>query len=191
MLALMYDHLFTALWMAWLVYWIVAAVNAKAAVRRESTLSRLAHFGPLVIAWWMLGTDRLPGGFLCGQAWPRSEGTFWAGVALMVLGLGFSVWARIVIGRNWSGSVTVKADHELVRSGPYRLVRHPIYTGLLLGFAGTALAVAEWRGIAAFFLVLVSLWRKLRLEERWMGEVFGARYASYKAEVKALVPFLL
>jgi protein-S-isoprenylcysteine O-methyltransferase Ste14 len=70
-------------------------------------------------------------------------------------------------------------------------VRHPIYTGLLLGFAGTALAVAEWRGVAALLLVFAALWRKLRLEERWMGEVFGACYASYKVQVKALVPFLL
>lgn len=89
-----------------------------------------------------------------------------------------------------SATVTVKEDHELVRTGPYRFVRHPIYTGLLLGFIGTAVARAEWRGVLAVALVFISLWRKLKLEERWMGETFGARYASYKREVRALVPFL-
>ena len=191
MLELMHRHLVMALWMIWLLYWILAAANAKAAIRRESVLSRVAHLGPLALAWWMLGADRLPGGFLGGRVWPRSEATFWAGAALLAAGLAFSVWARLTLGGNWSGTVTVKADHELVQRGPYGLVRHPIYTGLLLGFAGTALAVAEWRGVAALLLVFAALWRKLRLEERWMGEVFGARYATYKAQVKALVPFLL
>ena len=191
MLELMHRHLVMALWMIWLLYWILAAANAKAAIRRESVLSRVAHLGPLALAWWMLGADRLPGGFLGGRVWPRSEATFWAGAALLAAGLAFSVWARLTLGGNWSGTVTVKADHELVQRGPYGLVRHPIYTGLLLGFAGTALAVAEWRGVAALLLVFAALWRKLRLEERWMGEVFGARYASYRAQVKALVPFLL
>ena len=191
MLELMHRHLFTTLWMAWLLYWAIAAANIKAAVRRESAWSRLAHFGPLAVAWWMLGADRLPGGILSRQVWPRSEAAFWAGAAILCAGLAFSVWARHVIGRNWSGSVTVKADHELVQRGPYRLVRHPIYTGLLLGFAGTAIAMAEWRGVVALAIVFAALWRKLRIEEAWMGEVFGARYATYKAEVKALVPFLL
>lgn len=191
MLDLMHHHLYTALWMAWLAYWFIAAANAKATVRRESAWSRLAHFGPLMLAAWMLWADGLPGGVLGSRIWPRSEATFWLGASILCAGLLFSVWARRVIGRNWSGSVTVKEDHELVRRGPYRLVRHPIYTGLLLGFAGMAIEIAEWRGVVALLIVFAALWRKLRLEEAWMGEVFGARYAAYKAEVKALVPFVM
>lgn len=191
MLDAMHRHLFPGLWWAWLAYWTLAAASAKATARRESVLSRLAHFGPLILAGFMVAADRLPGGFLGGRVWPQTEWTFWIGAALLAGGLAFSVWARQVIGRNWSGSVTVKVDHELVRTGPYALVRHPIYTGLLLGFAGTAVALAEWRGIAAALIVFLALWRKLRLEERWMGETFGAAYADYRKSTPALVPFLL
>jgi protein-S-isoprenylcysteine O-methyltransferase Ste14 len=87
--------------------------------------------------------------------------------------------------------VTVKQDHELIVNGPYALVRHPIYTGLLLAFAGTGLARGEWRGVLAVVIVFLALWRKLRLEERWMQEQFGEQYRAYKHRVAALVPFVL
>ncbi|HTL98487.1 MAG TPA: isoprenylcysteine carboxylmethyltransferase family protein, partial [Holophagaceae bacterium] len=185
MLDLLHDHLFDALWCLWLVYWLIAAFGGKAVQRRESFVSRVGHFGPLILAGYLLGADHLPGGFLCGRAWPSSEGVFWTGAGLLTAGLLFSVWARVHLGGNWSGSVTVKEDHELVRTGPYGLARHPIYTGLLLGFIGSALSRAEWRGVLAVLIVLAALWRKLRLEERWMGEVFGEAYADYKREVAA------
>ena len=191
MLNLIHHHLFNAIWILWLAYWFVAARGVKAVQRRESGWSRLAHFGPMAVAAWMLAADHLPGAFLEGRIWPSNEWTFWAGIGLLLLGLWFAVWARRVIGRNWSGSVTVKEDHELVRSGPYAFVRHPIYTGLLLGLLGSALPRGEWRGLVAVLIMALALWRKLKLEERWMGETFGARYAAYKGEVKALVPYLL
>ncbi|HEU4952460.1 MAG TPA: isoprenylcysteine carboxylmethyltransferase family protein [Holophagaceae bacterium] len=190
MLDAIHRFLFPGLWWAWLIYWAVAARGVKAAQRKEGALSRLAHFGPLILAGWMLGADRLPGDVLGTRLWPRTEATFWIGAVLLAGGLGFCVWARRVIGRNWSGTVTVKEGHELVRTGPYALVRHPIYTGLLLAFAGTALVVAEARGVVAVLVVLLALWRKLRLEERWMGETFGEAYAAYRRETPALVPFL-
>jgi len=82
----------------------------------------------------------------------------------------------------------VKRDHTLVTTGPYAIVRHPIYTGLLLAFAGTALALGEVRGVLAIAIATASLWRKLRLEERWMGEQFGDAYERYRSRVPALVP---
>jgi protein-S-isoprenylcysteine O-methyltransferase Ste14 len=87
--------------------------------------------------------------------------------------------------------VTVKEDHELIRRGPYALVRHPIYTGLLVGFIGTALVRGEWRGVLAVLMVFAALWRKLRLEERWMSETFGDQYRDYRQHTAALIPFLL
>jgi protein-S-isoprenylcysteine O-methyltransferase Ste14 len=95
------------------------------------------------------------------------------------------------LGRNWSGAVTIKDGHELVTSGPYALVRHPIYTGLLLAFLGSAVALGDWRGALAFALAAGALWRKLRLEERWMREQFGDAYQAYSQRVAALVPFVL
>jgi protein-S-isoprenylcysteine O-methyltransferase Ste14 len=95
-----------------------------------------------------------------------------------------------VIADNWSGDVQLKRDHELIVKGPYALVRHPIYTGLLLAFVGSALAVGEWRGGLAVAIVAVSFWRKLRREEAFMRQQFGETYARYAASVPALIPFL-
>jgi len=87
--------------------------------------------------------------------------------------------------------VQLKEDHELIQSGPYRYVRHPIYTGFLFLFLGTAVMVGEWRGLLALAIVFVSFWRKLRIEESWLNQHFGARYAEYIRHTKALVPGVL
>ena len=105
-------------------------------------------------------------------------------------GLAFSIWARRVLGRNWSAIVTLKEGHELVTRGPYALVRHPIYTGLLLGFLGSAIARGRWSGLLATALFFLSALRKYRLEERWMWERFGDDYDAYRSRVKAIVPYL-
>jgi protein-S-isoprenylcysteine O-methyltransferase Ste14 len=105
-------------------------------------------------------------------------------------GLLFSVWARRCLGTNWSGAVTIKERHELVTSGPYGLVRHPIYTGVLLAILGSAIAVGEWQAVLAMVLASFALWRKLRLEERWMLNRFGEAYRAYCRKVPALIPFL-
>jgi protein-S-isoprenylcysteine O-methyltransferase Ste14 len=110
---------------------------------------------------------------------------------LTLAGLLFTVWARTHLGRNWSGLVTIKQDHELITSGPYSTVRHPIYTGLLLAFVGSALARSELRGILAVVLVFWALWRKSRIEERWMRDQFGDAYREYSSHVAALIPFVL
>jgi protein-S-isoprenylcysteine O-methyltransferase Ste14 len=184
-------NLIALLWLAWFVYWIVMARAVKADRRQESPASRAGHLVPLVVAGLLLWLPTLPGGFLCGQVLPPTPTLYWIGVVVVAAGLGFTVWARVELGRNWSGIVTVKQDHELIRSGPYRWVRHPIYTGLLGGFLGSAIARDEWRGVLAVVIVFLALWRKLRLEERWMEETFGDAYRRYRSEVKALLPFLL
>src|SRR5699024_1961878 len=121
-----------------------------------------SHLVPLVIAAILLVPSRLPEKFLCGQvfnAWSICEPL---GVALVAAGLSFSVWARRRLARNWSATVTIKEGHELIRSGPYRFVRNPMYTGLLLAFVGSAVARNEWRGWLAVAIVFIALWRKLR-----------------------------
>jgi protein-S-isoprenylcysteine O-methyltransferase Ste14 len=109
---------------------------------------------------------------------------------LVVLGLAFAVWARIHLGRNWSGAVTVKDDHELIRTGPYGLVRHPIYSGLLLAVLGTAIAFGEWRSLLALGFLTIAFLFKLHREERFMSESFPDDYPRYRAEVPALIPFI-
>ena len=176
------------LWLCWLAYWMAAARDAKPTRRIESTGSRLGHVLPLALAAWMLGARTLPGGFLGGKIVEPVAALPMLGVALVAAGLAFSAWGRHYLGRNWSGIVTVKENHELVRGGPYRLVRHPIYSGLLLAFVGMALVRDEWRGIVAVAIAWLALWRKLLVEERFMIEQFGDAYRRFRADVPALVP---
>jgi protein-S-isoprenylcysteine O-methyltransferase Ste14 len=114
-----------------------------------------------------------------------------AGAAVTIAGLLFAVWARVYLGRNWSRSVTIKEDHELITTGPYALARHPIYTGILTGLLGTAIALSQVRGFIAFALFFFAFWIKLRMEEQWMRSQFGETYVTYAHQTAALVPFLL
>lgn len=189
-MAAVHRHLFTLMWVAWFVYWWLAAADTKAAVRRESLRSRAAHGGPLLLAWLLLALPPLPWLRDGARLLPDSAAVYWTGAALTACGLLFSVWARVHIGRNWSGIVTLKAQHELVTSGPYAWVRHPIYSGLILAFAGSAIARADWRGVLAVVIVVLALWRKLKLEESWMQQQFGDAYTEYRRRVAALLPFV-
>jgi protein-S-isoprenylcysteine O-methyltransferase Ste14 len=190
-MTLLYRYLFPVMWLSWAAYWWALSRNVKVTARHEPLWSRLLHVIPLALACLLLWAPRIPLPVLGDRFLPLVAWPFWAGVALTAGGLLFTVWARIQIGRNWSGIVTIKEGHELVTSGPYAIVRHPIYTGLLLAFIGSALARAEWRGILAVAIALWALWRKLRFEERWMREQFGESYQAYSRRVAALVPFLL
>jgi len=182
--------LIPALWFAWAIYWALAARRVKPVAWRESNLSRASHRVPLIVAFYLLVVPTMPG-WLGAQWIERSWSLFGVGTGLVVTGLLFSVWARVELGGNWSGTVTVKQGHEIVRCGPYRWIRHPIYTGLLLAFCGSALALGQWRGLIGLALVLVAYWRKIGLEERRLEQHFGAAYADYRRSSWALIPFVI
>jgi protein-S-isoprenylcysteine O-methyltransferase Ste14 len=189
-----FNALFGGVWLLWLLYWGVSAIGVKSAVRVESSASRFGKYWlPLIVAVWLLwGMRAWLGGTVLDQRFvPARLWVVWLGFFLTVAGLAFTCWARVVLGRNWSGVVQLKQDHELIVRGPYSIVRHPIYTGLLLAFLGSAIAVGEWRALLAALIVGVSFWRKLRLEERWMCELFGDQYRDYMVRVKALIPWVL
>ena len=184
-----YRLLFPALWLSWAAYWWLASREAKPTERQEPIVSRLLHILPLLLACWLLWADRVPGHLLNERLFPWAPWEFWAGAATTAFGLVVAIWARVHIGRNWSGTVTIKQDHELVATGPYAHVRHPIYTGLLIALVGSAMARGEWRGVVAVALAWAALWRKVQLEEQWMIERFGNQYTIYRRRVPALIPF--
>jgi protein-S-isoprenylcysteine O-methyltransferase Ste14 len=190
-MAHIYRYLFPVMWLTWAGYWWAASRDVKAASRRESARSRMVHIVPLMLAVALLTLPESPvralgQRFLQARVWP-----FWTGAVLTLAGLLFAVWARVHLGGNWSGTVTVKENHELITSGPYRFVRHPIYSGLLLALIGSALARPEWRGVLAVAIAFYALWRKSRIEEQFMRNQFGAAYEEYARRVPALVPFIL
>ena len=186
---LLFRQLIGALWLAWLLYWVVSALRSKPTARRESPGSRLASVIPMVIGGLLIGWHHASWGWLGTRLWPRSLTAAWIGVAVLTAGLLFAVWARVHLGRNWSGVVTVKEGHELIRSGPYAYVRHPIYTGLIAAVLGTAIASGTLRAAVGFVVISASLVMKLRREELFMRQTFPGEYERYSAQVPALIPF--
>jgi protein-S-isoprenylcysteine O-methyltransferase Ste14 len=184
-----YRQLIFLLWCAWALYWIVSALRTKTTRRSESVPSRLTHVLLLTAGGVLLAWHDVPWPWLSQRLWPRSLLAYWSGVMLLAAGIGFAVWARTHLGANWSGTVTVKEDHELIRSGPYAWVRHPIYTGLISGVLGTAIASGTLRAALGFLIIAIALVHKSRVEERFMSETFGGDYQRYRAAVPALIPF--
>ena len=178
------------LWCAAGVVWFVGALTAKRTARVQSMASRLLHIALGAVAMLIGFTHYFAFDPLTRPFVPASPLVGYFGVLLTLAGVALAIWARILLGRNWSSTVTVKEDHSLVRRGPYAIVRHPIYTGLLLGLLGTAVAFREVRVLIAAGMVFVTLSLKLRIEERFMTEEFGAEYKNYQQQVKALIPFV-
>jgi protein-S-isoprenylcysteine O-methyltransferase Ste14 len=176
------------LWFGFALVWMLWAIRTKPTERRESKLSRLSYALLLPPGFYLLFARRVPIHWLNAQVLPDVAWVREAAVALTAAGLLFAIWARLYLGTNWSGTVTVKVGHELVRSGPYRWVRHPIYSGLLLASLGTAAERGEVRGLIAIAFIYAGFWMKLRTEERFMADVFGSKYAEYKRDTGALIP---
>jgi protein-S-isoprenylcysteine O-methyltransferase Ste14 len=177
------------MWFAWGAYWMVAALRTKPTLWRESIASRASHVVLLLAAAILLAKPRWLPLILSARCVPAGNLIPTLGALIVAAGLGFAAWARAHLGRNWSGIITVKEGHTLVRTGPYRVVRHPIYTGLLLAVIGTAAAIGEWRGVLAILCVLAGFLRKIQVEEKRMSENFP-EYLQYRQHTAALIPLL-
>lgn len=180
------------LWSAFLVIWLLFALRTKRTQTRESISSRLPYAVLTVAAFYLMFHNNVEAfaGWLRIPLFPANLWLQSLGIALTVAGLGFAVWARAYLGTNWSGAVTVKVGHELVRTGPYRWVRHPIYSGMIMAMLGTALDRQQLRGLVAVVLLYAGFVIKSRIEERAMVSVFGAEYEEYKRSTGAIIPKL-
>lgn len=187
------EHWIGFLWLAFIVLWWLAAFASKRTVQRQTGGSRLLQSGIVLIGVVFLFNL----GHIFTRGWParhiipRTESWVLAGAVLTVAAMLFAVWARTILGSNWSGRVTIKQDHQLILSGPYAFVRHPIYTGMLAALLGTALVYGETRCFVGLFICGIGLWLKSRTEEQFMMRQFGEQYAHYRQRVRALVPFVL
>ena len=184
------GHIIFLCWAIFAFVWLVAAFRAKRTIEKQSLLSALMHRIPVVLGWWFLAYPRLAP-FMNRILIPRTALSQIGGVAICVSGLSFTLWARRTLAGNWSSDVTFKRDHELIRTGPYRIVRHPIYTGLLVMCLGTAIEIGALRGAFSLLLVGIGFWIKLTQEERLLLRHFPDVYSSYQRDVKALVPFVI
>ncbi len=183
-------HLIGYAWWAVLIIWVISAFTSKRTVRTQSTGSRLGQLALGILAALFFFNEDLRRGFLAWRFLPSSSEIADLGFALTLAGIAVALWARFTIGRNWSGTVTLKEDHQLIRSGPYSVVRHPIYSGILLALLGTVIAIGEVRALIALAIATLTLRLKSATEESFMLEQFGSQYVEYKHRVKALIPYL-
>jgi len=171
-------------WILFSMYWEFSAKGAAAAKSSESKVSRGIHvFLANVAVLLEIAPIRGLGRFL-----PLTFLSLAAGLGVECLGLSVAIWARRALGSNWSGEISIKVEHQLIRSGPYRRLRHPIYTGLLAMYVGTAVVTGTWLAIVGVALAGFAYWRKIRLEEKNLDLAFGAEYETYRRETWALVP---
>lgn len=178
-----------ACWIVFGLFWALRALGTKATAESQGLAARLANAVPLALGSLLLFRPALlpP---LRRVLLPGSAAASAIGAALCVLGLAGALWSRQALGANWSGRVTLKEDHELVVSGPYRWVRHPIYTSLLLMAAGTAIAEGLLGSALGLLGFLITVTVKIVQEERLMMRHFPDTYGAYRARVKALVPYV-
>ena len=176
------------MWLAIFIIWAISGLIVKDTVGSKSDpRARLLLWGVL-LGWFMLFSPRFRQGILGARFVPDGPAASYTGIALTAIGLGFALWARFTIGRNWGALITVQKGHKIVRSGPYAIVRHPIYSGFIVATLGTAIAHGDAAGLVATALVAACWAYKARLEESFLIEKFGADYEEYRRDVKGLIP---
>ncbi len=178
-------------WAIFFVYWAVAAFRVKRTIERSH--GAWWRIAAIVLVVWLVTRPRHEATWWSGsEVWvPPFAGRDVIGCIIVACGLAIALWARATLGGNWSGLVVFKEGHELVQRGPYRAVRHPIYSGMLLMILGTALVSGRAAAFIAFAVVFAGFYVKLRMEERLMTRHFPEQYASYRRRTKALIPYVL
>jgi protein-S-isoprenylcysteine O-methyltransferase Ste14 len=178
------------IWAVFGVVWFLPAVFGKRTLKQQTPGSRILQLVWLVAAYVLFANQDLGWDLLNRRLVPAGMPASAVGYGLLGAGMLFALWARVFLGRNWSANVTLKQDHTLVRSGPYRIVRHPIYTGLLVALLGTAIALGPLRCFVGVVLAAIAWKFKSMTEETFMVQQFGDQYREYQMEVKSLVPYI-
>jgi protein-S-isoprenylcysteine O-methyltransferase Ste14 len=178
-----------ALWIGFAACWIALAAWSSKAEKRAGLGSELPYRIVLIMGGivFLIPAHGYHGPL---RLWLVTRAEAWICVALVALGFAFSAWARVHLGTLWSGTITRKADHRIIDTGPYGIVRHPIYTGILLAVFATAAAKGTVLGLAGALIITMGISMKARLEERWLREELGADdYDAYRRKVSMLIPF--
>lgn len=175
-------------WLLLAAYWLFAALGAKRPAKKESAGQRFLHIAVLTVGFFMLYGDAFRFGVLSRRFLPDELWIAWAGAALTLLGVLFAIWARFTIGKEWSAEVQIKEGHQLIRTGPYAHIRHPIYTGMLLALCGTAVTIGEYRAILGVALFLFGFIRKAKKEERFLAGEFGPAFDEHRRHTGFFLP---
>lgn len=186
----LYQRIGGGLWLLFLVVWLIGSLGAKKTARRAALWTQMPLRLAIAVVLLALLLSRLRGElFRSGAALLMSPAAGLIGLILCILGIGYAVWARIVIGTNWGMPMTLKQDPQLVTIGPYAQVRHPIYAGVLLAMLGSGLAISLWWFV--FFVVNAAQFAyAAKKEEQLMLQTFPHSYPGYMRRTRMLIPFL-
>lgn len=184
------SHWASWLWMALGGVWLVMWFGMKRAKKLESPWEMAQHAVPVTLGFWLLFESVWRPHWTTLELMPAVPAVLWAGVLLTVLGVGISIWARLTLGANWSSVVTLKKGHELIRKGLYRWIRHPIYTGILTAFLGTAMIKGHLRGWVGFVIVCLTFYFKARREEKFLRQEFGEGFDEHTRNTGMFLPRL-
>ena len=170
--------------------WLGSLPFVKRTLYKQSILSTLQQTVVLGVAFYLLFGSPATPDWINQPLFTVTFPIALAGCGLAICGIGLSIWARLILGENWSSNPTIKQNHALIMTGPYRVVRHPIYTGFLIAFLGSALQRGLIRSFFAVLTCAVGLYLKVSVEEEFMVQRFGEAYLRYRRNVSALVPYL-
>jgi protein-S-isoprenylcysteine O-methyltransferase Ste14 len=182
------GEIIAASWLLFAGYWLIAALGSKKAAKKERSGERVGHIIFMALGFFLLYRADPRFGLLNLRLLPEKSWIDYLGAALTLAGVLFAIWARYTIGKEWSAEIQIKQGHELIRSGPYAHIRHPIYTGILLALVGTALSIGEYRGIVAVALFLVGFVRKARREEKFLASEFGRAFDDHRRHTGFFLP---
>jgi len=177
-------------WMTFIAYWVISALNTKPTEKKEAFAARYGIMFLEVIGFVLLFRQSADIGFLGQRIIPRSFAIGVTAVALTWAGVALAIWARWHLGQYWSGRITIKEGHKLIRTGPYARLRHPIYSGLDLAAIGSALAIGRWRCIVGVCVIIVGFWIKAKREEAMLGRQFGLDFEEHRQQTGFLLPRL-
>ena len=178
------DVVIFAGWVAFWIYWLVASIGVKAGQTRWTRFAGI-RVGIILVVLLLLRVRAVKGHTVTSNPWWQG-----IGLALFFLGLALAIWARVYLGRNWGMPMSQKVDPELVTTGPYHSIRHPIYSGIILAMIGTAIAVSLYWLAAVILLGAYFLYSAV-VEERSMARLFPDSYPEYKRSTKMLIPFIV
>lgn len=176
------------LWMTLGTVWLVMWFGMKKAKKVETPWEMAKHGLPVMLGFWLLYEKSWNWSWLNLKLFPAVPAVWWIGLALTAIGVAISIWARLTLGANWSGVVTLKKGHRLIRKGLYRWIRHPIYTGILIGFIGTALIKGHLRGWIGFLIVWAAFYFKARREENFLRQEFGDGFEEHARHTGMFLP---
>lgn len=187
---MIWKYLVDIPWAVFALYWAIGALKTRRTAKKESFAARYGVMAIEVVGFYLLMDGDASIGVLGRRVVARTFELRALGVVFIWIGIGIALWARWHLGQYWSGRITIKEGHKLIRTGPYARLRHPIYTGLVLAATGTAMEIDRWRGVAAVCVILLGFCIKAKREEALLAKEFGAEFDKHRRATGFLLPKL-